>query len=153
MFNADVIYLDVDSLPHRETRALSQDVDKNDKSMATSEAMDYDEDIADLDDEGEPDIVLIEEEYKEILDEPMAKKSSVNRSSFKFLKLIGSGAHAKVYLARKNDNNKLYAIKVLDKKELNKKKQIKGTKVERKILVSLVSVSNHNRKRLKARFS
>jgi serine/threonine protein kinase len=122
---------------YRVTRAVSQEVDNNDKSMATSEAMDYDDEIADLDDEGEPEIVLIEEEYKEILDKPETKKSSVNRSSFKFLKLIGSGAHAKVYLARKTDNKKLFAIKVLDKRELNRKKQVKGTKVERKILVSI----------------
>lgn len=52
------------------------------------------------------------------------------------MKLIGSGAHARVYLARKIDNNKLYAIKVLEKRELNKKRQLKGTKVEREILVS-----------------
>jgi serine/threonine protein kinase len=109
--------------------------------MATSEAMDYDDEIADLDDEGEADIVLIEEEYKEILDKPETKKSSVNRSSFKFLKLIGSGAHAKVYLARKIDNKKLFAIKVLDKRELNRKKQVKGTKVERKILVSITTAN------------
>jgi serine/threonine protein kinase len=111
--------------------------------MGTSEAMDYDEDIAGLDDEGEPDIVLIEEEYKEILEEPKSLKGSINRNSFKFLKLIGSGAHAKVYLARKNDNNKLFAIKVLDKRELNKKKQVKGTKVERKILVSISTLTTN----------
>lgn len=54
----------------RETRALSQEVENNEKSMVSNEAMDYEEEISDMDeDEGENDIVLIEEEYKSILDD------------------------------------------------------------------------------------
>ena len=86
--------------------------------------------------EGENDIVLIEEEYKSVLDDPSTGGAQLSRENFKFVKLIGSGAHAKVYLARKLDTQQLFAIKVLEKRELNKKKQNKGTKVERRILVS-----------------
>jgi len=105
----------------------------------SNDAMEYEEDVLsmDEDDEGENDIILIEEEYKSVLDDNKDHSHEVTRKDFKFLKLIGSGAHAKVYLTRKIDNNKLYAIKVLEKKELNKKKQIKGTKAERRILVIL----------------
>lgn len=103
--------------------------------MAVSDEMEYDQSFQESEDEGENDIVLIEEEYKSMLDEPSTKPNELTRDDFIFLKLLGSGAHAKVYLARKRDNNQLFAIKVLDKKELNKKKQVNGTKVERKILV------------------
>lgn len=121
----------------RETRALSQEVDNNEKSMVSNEPMDYEQEFQDIEDEeGENDIVLIEEEYKSILDETKENDHQVSRQDFKFLKLLGSGAHAKVYLARKNDNQQLFAIKVLDKRELNKKKQVHGTKIERRILVS-----------------
>jgi serine/threonine protein kinase len=92
--------------------------------------------------EGEDEIILIEEEYKSVLDDPEHDKNSLSRQDFKFLKLIGSGAHAKVYLARKEDTQQLFAIKVLEKRELNKKKQNKGTKVERRILVSIYNQSH-----------
>lgn len=126
----------------RESRALSQDAIGNDKSMANDKSMggsenDFDMDMGSIDDEGEPDIVLIEEEYKSMLEESVSERV-VTRQDFKFRKLIGSGAHAQVYLAQKIDDQKLYAVKVLDKKELNKKKQVKGTKVERMILVSIL---------------
>lgn len=121
----------------RETRALSQEVENNEKSMVSNEPMDYEEEFQDIEDEeGENDIVLIEEEYKSILDETKENEHQVSRQDFKFLKLLGSGAHAKVYLARKIDNQHLFAIKVLDKGELNRKKQVNGTKIERRILVS-----------------
>ena len=123
----------------RETRALSQEIEdmKQDK-FSNDAAMEYEEEILSMEDEeGENDIILIEEEYKSVLDENLNNSETISRQDFKFIKLIGSGAHAKVYLARKNDNEQLFAIKVLNKKELNKKKQAKGTKTERKILVSL----------------
>lgn len=122
----------------RDSRALSQELEKNEKSMVSNELMDYEEGISEEDEEGENDIVLIEEEYKSILDDSKYGTEPVTRKDFRFLKLLGSGAHAKVYLARKDDTQQLFAIKVLDKKELNKKKQINGTKIERRILVSVI---------------
>lgn len=107
--------------------------------MASNEADSYDQVFHSIDnDEGEDDIVLIEEEYKSILDDSKELKTTVSRKDFVFEKLIGSGAHAQVYFARKVDTKERYAIKVLDKKELNKKKQINGTKIERRILVCLI---------------
>lgn len=125
----------------RESRALSQEVDTIDKTKILSEFNWLDQAVFDLDEEVD-DIVLIEEEYKSILEESEIKKEKVTRKDFKFEKLIGTGAHAQVYLARKIDTNELFAIKVLDKLELNKKKQISGTKTERKILVSVCMFKN-----------
>jgi len=106
--------------------------------MMGSEAVDYEEAFPDIeDDEGENDIVLIEEEYKSMLDEPSELHPEITREDFVFLKLLGSGAHAQVYLAKKRDTEHYYAIKVLDKKQLNKKKQVTGTKIERRILVGI----------------
>ena len=132
----------------RETRALSQEIETPDQNMASSDQMDYEEEVGSMDaDEGEPDIVLIEEDYKSMLEDSKNNDHLISRKDFKFIKLIGSGAHAKVYLARKYDDNTLFAVKVLNKKELNQKKQITGTKVERKILVSFWSFIKNYRKR------
>ena len=53
------------------------------------------------------------------------------------MKLLGYGTYGRVFLARKKSNNKIYAIKVLDKKNINKNKQIDLTKLERKILKTI----------------
>lgn len=134
----------IDALNKRESRALSQEVENVDNTMGLNEMTNDDVFLSIGDDEGEDDIVLIEEEYKSILDEPM-DKWTISRKDFKFEKLIGSGAHAQVYLARKLDTNQLYAIKVLDKKELNRKKQVNGTKIERRILVSIPVLIRHRK--------
>lgn len=41
---------------------------------------------------------------------------------FSLLRLIGKGAYGSVFLAKKKDNNKVYAIKQLKKKDGDKKK-------------------------------
>lgn len=63
---------------------------------------------------------------------------------FKRIHVIGKGSYGKVYLVRKILQHKteteeevtgdLYAMKVLNKKELRKKKQVEHTKSERRIL-------------------
>lgn len=114
----------------RETRALSQEVDDVKDEDMKDDNDDFNMDIQDVEEsEDEGEIVLIEEEYKWYLSNSESYKG-ISRKDFEFIKLIGSGAHAKVYLVRKIDTQKLYAIKVLHKN------QNKGTKVERKILVS-----------------
>lgn len=42
---------------------------------------------------------------------------------FSLLRLIGKGAYGSVFLAKKKDNNKVYAIKQLKIKDGDKKKQ------------------------------
>uniref|UniRef100_A0A1A9WHS5 non-specific serine/threonine protein kinase n=1 Tax=Glossina brevipalpis TaxID=37001 RepID=A0A1A9WHS5_9MUSC len=61
----------------------------------------------------------------------------VKSSDFKFLRVLGEGGYGKVYLVRKkggNDNNKLYAMKVLKKAAVRTKKLAEYIASERQIL-------------------
>jgi serine/threonine protein kinase len=56
------------------------------------------------------------------------------RKDFKILKPIAKGAFGKVYLARKKRTGDLYAIKVLRKVDMIRKKQVDRIKIERDIM-------------------
>ena len=64
-------------------------------------------------------------------------KPKVSKKDFEMMKLLGYGAYGKVFLARKKNNGKMYAIKVLDKSVIKKGKQAELTKLERKILKNI----------------
>lgn len=56
---------------------------------------------------------------------------------FELLSVIGKGAYGKVFLAKKNagrNKNRVYAMKVLKKSDVFKKKQVEHTKSEQRIL-------------------
>lgn len=53
------------------------------------------------------------------------------------MKLLGNGAFGKVYLARHKKTGKSYALKVLNKKKLFSKKQLKYAVGEANILKKL----------------
>lgn len=53
---------------------------------------------------------------------------------FEFLKLIGRGTFGRVFQVRKRDTKRIYAMKVLSKREIALKKEVKHTMGERKIL-------------------
>jgi len=55
-------------------------------------------------------------------------------ADFTLLKVIGKGSFAKVVLVRKKDTGKLYAMKVLNKPAIIKRKQVEHTKTERNVL-------------------
>ena len=63
--------------------------------------------------------------------------TKVSAEDFSFIRLIGIGSYGKVYLARKNTNNKLYAIKILNKNWINTKNQKNNVKTERTVLAKL----------------
>ncbi|KAF2667333.1 putative serine/threonine-protein kinase nrc-2 [Microthyrium microscopicum] len=63
----------------------------------------------------------------------------VGPSSFDKIKLIGKGDVGKVYLVREKKSTRLYAMKVLDKKEMIKRNKIKRALAEQEILAT----SNH----------
>ncbi|TPX35886.1 hypothetical protein SmJEL517_g01805 [Synchytrium microbalum] len=65
--------------------------------------------------------------------------AEVGPNSFQKIKLIGKGDVGKVYLVRRKDNNKLFAMKVLSKKEMIKRNKIKRVLAEQEILAT----SNH----------
>ncbi|KAM3140401.1 hypothetical protein pb186bvf_007561 [Paramecium bursaria] len=56
---------------------------------------------------------------------------------FNLLRLIGEGAYGKVFLAKKRDNNKIYAIKSLMKNPQDKKKQECFALAEKNILTEI----------------
>lgn len=68
-----------------------------------------------------------------ITDVDQTKRALVPRD-FEFLKLIGRGTFGRVFQVRKKDTRRIYAMKVLSKKEIIAKKEIAHTIGERKIL-------------------
>ncbi len=58
----------------------------------------------------------------------------VNESSFEILKVLGKGFFGNVFLAEKKDDKKLYALKVISKIDVIKKKFLENIKNEKKIL-------------------
>lgn len=61
-------------------------------------------------------------------------KVHLKPADFEFLKLIGRGTFGRVFQVRKRDTQRIYAMKVLSKKEIVAKKEVAHTIGERKIL-------------------
>ncbi|KAG8218416.1 Pkinase-domain-containing protein [Butyriboletus roseoflavus] len=66
--------------------------------------------------------------------EQFKTKRALAPRDFEFLKLIGRGTFGKVFQVRKKDTKRIYAMKVLSKKEIIAKKEVAHTIGERKIL-------------------
>lgn len=60
--------------------------------------------------------------------------AELSLNDFELLKVLGKGAFGKVILAQKLDNKKLYAIKILKKKDILDQDQLEHTKAEKAIL-------------------
>ncbi|KAF8928688.1 kinase-like domain-containing protein [Dissophora ornata] len=67
------------------------------------------------------------------------KSVEVTPNSFVKIRLLGKGDVGKVYLVRQKDTDRLYAMKVLSKKEMIKRNKIKRAFAEQEILAT----SNH----------
>jgi len=65
--------------------------------------------------------------------EKLAQKKLTPRD-FEYLKLIGRGTFGKVFQVRKKDTRRIYAMKVLSKREIALKKEVTHTMGERRIL-------------------
>ena len=63
-----------------------------------------------------------------------SKKMSLD--DFLLLSVIGKGSYAKVVLIKKKDNGKIFALKILKKKYIEKRKQEEHVLTERNVLVS-----------------
>ena len=63
--------------------------------------------------------------------------TKVKMEDFSFIRLIGIGTYGKVFVATKKSNNKLYAIKILNKKQICILKLKKSIKTERILLEKL----------------
>jgi len=66
-----------------------------------------------------------------------ASDSKISPDDFIFLKVIGRGAFGKVMQVKHKNDDKIYAMKILRKKQILAKNQIEHTKAERKILQAL----------------
>lgn len=53
---------------------------------------------------------------------------------FSTIKVVGKGSYGKVLLVKKNDDQKIYAMKILKKKQMIKRNQVEHIKTERRIL-------------------
>lgn len=82
-----------------------------------------------------------EEEEEDMLgSEPTvysASKKKVTQQDFDLLKVIGKGSFGKVMLVRKKDDGAVYAMKVLRKDAIIKRRQVAHTQAERDILTKL----------------
>ena len=63
----------------------------------------------------------------------------VSLEDFSLIRVIGKGSFGKVTLVRKKDNSKIFAMKVLSKSNVVKRKQVEHTRTERRVL----GVANH----------
>ncbi|KAF8205129.1 AGC/RSK protein kinase [Pholiota molesta] len=64
------------------------------------------------------------------------RQVEVGPSSFTKIKMLGKGDVGRVYLVREKKTNKLYAMKVLSKKEMIERKKIKRALTEQEILAT-----------------
>lgn len=62
------------------------------------------------------------------------KASSLKIEDFQLLKVVGRGSFGKVYMAKKKDTGKVYAVKTLKKDFIIKTNQVTNTKIERDIM-------------------
>jgi serine/threonine protein kinase len=63
--------------------------------------------------------------------------TKVGVEDFDLLRVIGKGSFGKVTLVRKKNSGNLYAMKVLSKSHILKRKQIEHTKTERRVLATI----------------
>jgi len=63
-----------------------------------------------------------------------SKKEKISLDDFELVKVIGKGSFGKVTLVRKKTDQKLFAMKVLSKPNIIKRKQVEHTKTERRVL-------------------
>ncbi len=54
---------------------------------------------------------------------------------FEYLSVIGKGSFGKVYMARHKQENRIYAIKILQKAAIKKRNEVKHIMAERNVLV------------------
>ena len=73
--------------------------------------------------------------------QPQAQDNMVG--DFALLRVVGKGSFAKVILVRKKGSGQLYAMKVLSKPKVIKRRQVAHTKAERRILEKVGHSDHH----------
>jgi serine/threonine protein kinase len=73
-------------------------------------------------------------EYEQMVTNKTKEVGSCSINDFVMLQVIGKGSYGKVILVKKKDTQKHYALKILKKEEIMRKKQYDHTMAERSIL-------------------
>ncbi|XP_050420315.1 serine/threonine-protein kinase Sgk2-like isoform X2 [Adelges cooleyi] len=68
-----------------------------------------------------------------------SERTSANPSDFVFLRIIGKGSFGKVYLAEHKSESTHYAVKVLDKKHILARNEVKHIMCERNVLLKNIN--------------
>ncbi|KAJ3378895.1 hypothetical protein HDU84_007222 [Entophlyctis sp. JEL0112] len=63
------------------------------------------------------------------------EKKTFTVDDFSILKLVGKGSYGRVMLVKKKDTGRVYAMKILSKKDIVKKQEIEHTLCERNVLI------------------
>jgi len=71
--------------------------------------------------------------YKKVESKPLSA------NDFELLKVVGKGSFGKVMQVRKKDTNRIYAMKVLNKKDIVERQEIQHTLSERNVLIQATS--------------
>ena len=80
------------------------------------------------------------EEWMAVFEEFAQTKKPANKpqlQDFETLKLIGKGTYGKVMLVRKIDNGKIFAMKILDKRNIVETNEVEHTMAEREVLSTI----------------
>jgi serine/threonine kinase 38 len=72
-------------------------------------------------------------------DKEAKPKKKMTAAEFEDVAIIGRGAFAEVKVVRKRDDGKVYAMKVMNKKEMLRKKQVEHIRAERDVLALIDS--------------
>ncbi|GAM22790.1 hypothetical protein SAMD00019534_059650, partial [Acytostelium subglobosum LB1] len=66
-----------------------------------------------------------------------SKKKKLTIEDFDLMKVLGVGSFGRVFLVKKKDTGQLYAMKVLNKRDILKKKQLAHTNTEKMVLSTM----------------
>lgn len=67
----------------------------------------------------------------------MEKKDGATIDNYLLLTVIGKGSYAKVILVKKKDTGEIFALKILKKKHIERRKQEEHVLTERNVLVGI----------------
>ena len=130
--NLPKINLCFPKLSHKST-LLTKKPNKNYKKYKTSS---YFENINSINDQRNNSINCINSR-RNSFSSSKTKINKVKIEDFTFIRLIGLGTYGKVFVATKKSNNKLYAVKVLNKNQFSNIKLKNNIKTERTLLEKL----------------
>ncbi len=68
---------------------------------------------------------------------PQQAQKTINIDSFDLLKVIGKGSFGKVYVVRKKNTNRIYAMKVLRKSQIISRSEVTHTMAEKTVLAKV----------------